>query len=187
MVDGRGRQSIDSPELNPLDAFWGDDQEGISGDDVRSDDLVPVQIPSIINEQAVVRYYADGSKTPIIISDGHQGTTTSKEVSHPGKDQDGLSFLDVSLRLDVTTGCGGKIWPAAEVLGEYIASKRRQGQWSGKTIVELGAGTGLVGLLAAKIPDVTHVWITDQMYVELFCLAPTLTSTKQTNDAANEG
>ncbi|CDS00474.1 hypothetical protein, partial [Sporisorium scitamineum] len=65
----------------------------------------------------------------------------------------------------MTTGCGGKIWPAAEVLGAYIAAKyssppsnsaeqtanegynNHNFDWRNKRIIELGSGTGLVGYL----------------------------------------
>jgi hypothetical protein len=155
-----------SPELNPLSLFikdYTDSTEDLlrtkSSFELDAGDLLPDQIPSIIDERAVIRYYKDPSRRPIIISEGLQGTV--KQLS--SKDEDAECSYDVSLTLDVTTGCGGKIWPAAEVLGQYIASKRSDGQWKGKVAVELGAGTGLVGLLAAKATEIGEVWITDQM------------------------
>lgn len=170
-MDAKGRRSI-SPELNPFDAFIGqrgeeddaeldrDDQPTGSFSD--SNGLVPQQMPSIIDERAVVRYFRDGSRTPIIISDGHQGNVRQA----PGEGHAACcveGHFDVTLALDVTKGCGGKIWPAAEVLGQYVASRRTDGQWKGKRAVELGAGTGLVGLLAAQLGDLEKVWITDQI------------------------
>ncbi len=76
-------------------------------------------------------------------------------------------------------GVWGKIWPAAEVLGAYIAGRyssspsspaKRNGDfnnynfdWRGKRIIELGSGTGLVGYLvhAFHLPG-CQVWVTDQ-------------------------
>lgn len=150
-----------SPELNPLSLYIKDDtvegkDDNKSSFELDAGDLLPDQIPSIINESAIVRYYKDGTRKPVIVSDGHQGTETEL-----GKDHDG--FYDVSLALDVTTGCGGKIWPAAEVLGGYIASKRSDGRWNSKVAVELGAGTGLVGFSAAAATGLSKIYITDQM------------------------
>lgn len=125
------------------------------------DVLVPQQRPSIIDERATVRYYCDAQRDPIIFSEGQQGTV--KRNVKDAEDKNAPVHFDVALRLDMTTGCGGKIWPAAEVLGQYIASHRSEGEWAGKTIVELGSGTGLVGLLAGQLPGVARVWITDQM------------------------
>lgn len=48
----------------------------------------------------------------------------------------------------------------SQVLSRYIA---RRGSLSGKTILELGSGTGLVGLVAGMLG--AHVWITDQAFV----------------------
>jgi predicted nicotinamide N-methyase len=155
MPDGDDRiRRSPSAEANPFDAFIG---QACEEGDVSTKSLIPQQIPSIIDERAIVRYYIDGSKSPIIISDGHQGT--AKQAS---EDNEGDHY-DVALALDVTTGCGGKIWPAAEVLGAYIASRRTAVEWKGKVAVELGAGTGLVGLLAAQMNILHHVWITDQI------------------------
>lgn len=39
-------------------------------------------------------------------------------------------------------GCGGKLWPAGELLSKYMI---RRGLKGAKNIVELGSGTGLVG------------------------------------------
>jgi hypothetical protein len=150
-----------SPELNPLSLYIKEDternDEKKSSFELDAGDLLPEQLPSIIDESAVVRFYKEAAKRPVIASDGHQGTATELD----GGDQ-GEAF-DVSLALDVTTGCGGKIWPAAEVLGQYIASTRSDGQWKGKTAVELGAGTGLVGFLAAAATELDKVFVTDQM------------------------
>lgn len=39
-------------------------------------------------------------------------------------------------------GCGGKLWPAGELLSRYMI---RKGVENVKNILELGSGTGLVG------------------------------------------
>lgn len=67
--------------------------------------------------------------------------------------------IQITLRLDASPGCGGIAWPAGEVLSNYIALRGEQ-FCHGKTILELGSGTGLVGLVAGALGG--HVWITDQ-------------------------
>ncbi|MCJ1308330.1 E2 SUMO-conjugating protein ubc9 [Agyrium rufum] len=63
-----------------------------------------------------------------------------------------LSFsgrLDPPLQLheDLKEGCGGQLWPAGMHLAAYFLD--RKDMLRGKTIVELGAGGGLVGLALA--------------------------------------
>lgn len=51
------------------------------------------------------------------------------------------------------------------MLSSYLV--RRAAGVAGKTVVELGSGTGLVGLVAAQL-GAAHVWITDQAYVRVY-------------------
>ncbi|CAB4400233.1 unnamed protein product [Rhizophagus irregularis] len=60
--------------------------------------------------------------------------------------------------LDPTYGC--YVWPAAFVLAEYIWHERDL--FKDKTILELGSGTSLPGLLCALLSDNTHVILTDR-------------------------
>ena len=65
-------------------------------------------------------------------------------------------------------GCGGKLWPAGELLSRYMI--RTNDQYNGKftNILELGSGTGLVGLAIASLrreQKDLKVWVTDQEYV----------------------
>ena len=46
-------------------------------------------------------------------------------------------------------GHGSRIWPGAEVLSEYILCAPPF--WTGKTVLELGAGLGLCGMIVASI------------------------------------
>ncbi|KAF5388323.1 hypothetical protein D9615_000114 [Tricholomella constricta] len=77
-----------------------------------------------------------------------------------------LSFISnpdpitISLAVDAAPGCGGIAWPAGEVLASFLA-KQGAAYVRGRTILELGSGTGLVGLVAAKLGGTT-VCITDQ-------------------------
>ncbi|KDQ06252.1 hypothetical protein BOTBODRAFT_60705 [Botryobasidium botryosum FD-172 SS1] len=73
------------------------------------------------------------------------------EISFP------LLASPVKLSVDPSPGCGGVTWPAGEVLSQYII---RRGSLRNKTVVELGSGTGLVGLVAGLLE--ANVCITDQ-------------------------
>ena len=86
--------------------------------------------------------------------------------------------VSISLYMDASPGCGGVTWPAGQVylyvrpifynthpskiLSNYIVKKGSE-FLERKTIVELGSGTGLVGLVAGKLG--AKVWITDQAWV----------------------
>ncbi|KAH8553099.1 putative methyltransferase-domain-containing protein [Umbelopsis sp. PMI_123] len=70
---------------------------------------------------------------------------------------------------DTTGGCGGKTWEAADVTCNYIIWKYKStnGQaFRGKSILELGSGTGLVGLVLGAMcspADAKEIVITDQL------------------------
>ncbi|KAH9950082.1 putative methyltransferase-domain-containing protein [Amylocystis lapponica] len=64
----------------------------------------------------------------------------------------------ITLAVDASPGCGGIAWPAGEVLSAYIA--QHGSLLKGKNVLELGSGTGLVGLVAGVLG--AAVWITDQ-------------------------
>ncbi|KAJ9475112.1 Protein-lysine N-methyltransferase EFM6 [Pseudozyma hubeiensis] len=139
--------------------------------------IVPQQIESIIDRRTTIRYYRDLSRKPILIDEQHPA---------PPDGDAGKEWWDVHLKLDMTTGCGGKIWPAAEVLGAYIAgrysfpgsgsSAKAEGvasanpgfnnhnfDWRNKRIVELGSGTGLVGFLVHALHSSNcTISVTDQ-------------------------
>ncbi|KAK0468013.1 putative methyltransferase-domain-containing protein [Desarmillaria tabescens] len=67
--------------------------------------------------------------------------------------------LVVTLSVDASPGCGGIVWPAGQVLSNYLV-RRDRSFFQDKTILELGSGTGLVGIVAAKLG--ANVWVTDQ-------------------------
>ncbi|KAI8367052.1 putative methyltransferase-domain-containing protein [Blakeslea trispora] len=73
----------------------------------------------------------------------------------------------ILLSQDLSGGCGGKIWEAANVMIDYLIWKNAQlnGElFKDQTIVELGSGTGLVGIAIAKIcSQVRQVILTDQL------------------------
>ncbi|KAF9246900.1 putative methyltransferase-domain-containing protein [Melanogaster broomeanus] len=81
-------------------------------------------------------------------------------LSFPDHSADGCpAVIQITLKVDASPGCGGIAWPAGEVLANYLAF-RGEGHCKGKTILELGSGTGLVGLVAGALGG--DVWITDQ-------------------------
>ena len=140
--------------------------------------IVPQQIESIIDRRATIRYYRDLTRRPQLLSSDAEGTQQGGEE---GTGREEGECWDVQLKLDMTTGCGGKIWPAAEVLGAYIAGKYSHPtsptnqavsnagypnhgfDWRHKRIIELGSGTGLVGYLVHALAlDGCQIDVTDQ-------------------------
>ncbi|KAJ6510137.1 putative methyltransferase-domain-containing protein [Mycena vitilis] len=67
--------------------------------------------------------------------------------------------ISVDLMLDASPGCGGVAWPAGEVLARYLV-KQGPNNLKDKQVLELGSGTGLVGLVAAKLGGTVR--LTDQ-------------------------
>ncbi|KAJ7047670.1 putative methyltransferase-domain-containing protein [Mycena alexandri] len=78
------------------------------------------------------------------------------QLSFPGVDSDAIT---IDLMLDASPGCGGVAWPAGEVLAQYLV-KRGPNSLHGKNVLELGSGTGLVGLVAGMLGGT--VCLTDQ-------------------------
>ncbi|KAJ5570373.1 uncharacterized protein N7459_009803 [Penicillium hispanicum] len=75
---------------------------------------------------------------------------------------DGLLKDPLLLKEDLKDGCGGQLWPAGMVLAKYILCRHTL-DMSEKTIVELGAGGGLVGLSIARGCEISSpLHITDQ-------------------------
>ncbi|KAI8379469.1 putative methyltransferase-domain-containing protein [Radiomyces spectabilis] len=67
----------------------------------------------------------------------------------------------IRLAQDMSGGCGGKIWEAANMMISYLVDYPQD--FKNKRILELGSGTGLVGLAVAKsYPDVKSLILTDQ-------------------------
>ncbi|KAJ6516203.1 putative methyltransferase-domain-containing protein [Mycena sanguinolenta] len=78
------------------------------------------------------------------------------QLSFSGAD----TTITVDLILDSSPGCGGVAWPAGEVLSQYLVDKLGPESLRGKKVLELGSGTGLVGLVAAMLGGT--VYLTDQ-------------------------
>ncbi|KAF9883591.1 hypothetical protein FE257_003144 [Aspergillus nanangensis] len=86
-----------------------------------------------------------------------------KSVTHSEVSFDGLLESPLLLKEDLKEGCGGQLWPAGMVLGKYLLQQHRF-DLNNKSIVELGAGGGLVGLAIAHgcNVDPSSIIITDQ-------------------------
>ncbi|EXJ58650.1 hypothetical protein A1O7_06078 [Cladophialophora yegresii CBS 114405] len=81
---------------------------------------------------------------------------------------DNLLPTDKALLLheDLQEGCGGQLWPAGMVLAKYMLTYHSSRSLRGKSLVEIGAGGGLVGLaiaLGCELDDVQKIYITDQI------------------------
>jgi len=63
-------------------------------------------------------------------------------------------------QLDLFTCTGSFVWPPAPVLAEYMAGRAEM--FHGETVLELGAGQGLCGLVAASL-GATTVCLTDRL------------------------
>ncbi|KAK4940053.1 Protein-lysine N-methyltransferase efm6 [Elasticomyces elasticus] len=68
------------------------------------------------------------------------------------------------LHEDLQEGCGGQLWPAGMVLSKYMLTYHKTGSLLDKSVVEIGAGGGLVGLAVALGCEVNRpIYITDQI------------------------
>ncbi|CZR60371.1 related to putative N2,N2-dimethylguanosine tRNA methyltransferase [Phialocephala subalpina] len=74
------------------------------------------------------------------------------------------NLLETPLKLheDLTSGCGGQLWPAGMVLGHHMLRYHGESLRNAR-ILELGAGGGLVGLGVALKFKLDHpIYISDQ-------------------------
>jgi hypothetical protein len=82
-------------------------------------------------------------------------------ISYPGLNS------PILLAQDLSGGCGGKIWECANIMIEYMIWKNQQLQgtlFKEQKLVEIGSGTGLVGLAVAKLcPEIKELIMTDQL------------------------
>lgn len=97
----------------------------------------------------------------------HVDTREQEVTAHIGTvSYEGLDS-PILLSQDLSGGCGGKIWECANVMINYLIWKNQQleGQlFQGQKIVEIGSGTGLVGLAIAKLcPSIQQLVMTDQL------------------------
>lgn len=112
----------------------------------------------------------------LVQSPDHKAAGTSETTL------EGLLSKPLKLHEDLTGGCGGQLWPAGVVLAKYLLRKPRA-TFHGLSMfvcfqealdnakkelikcrsLELGAGSGLVGLALAKADyQTSNIYITDQ-------------------------
>lgn len=95
-----------------------------------------------------------------ISPDRHIRTSTPDEIFKKKKKMQpscwDFACVDVESRALNTTG--GHVWNAARVLADRLS----RGKWNLGRVLEIGAGTGWLGLVVAANVDNTHVVITDQ-------------------------
>jgi predicted nicotinamide N-methyase len=70
---------------------------------------------------------------------------------------------EVEISQNLQFGYAGEVWDAALVFSHFIINKHNRHNFSfvGKTILELGSGTGICGLMAA-IKNAKKVYLTDK-------------------------
>lgn len=117
---------------------------------------------------------ADPSTPDLLFWNEFQDFVPSRPVEHLGESdltfegrlpEPGLQIYEDGGEL----GCGGKVWIAGELLSKYLLDK---GLYHKKKVVEIGSGTGLVGLtlgLSEKRDEDMEVWITDIEYEKQIC------------------
>jgi predicted nicotinamide N-methyase len=78
-------------------------------------------------------------------------TSASTTISDENYDTEGLTILvnQVTTRQSAQKDVGFVMWPSAIVLSQWLVDHPEL-TWGNKSILELGAGCGLVGLVAAK-------------------------------------
>ncbi|KAF7978323.1 hypothetical protein HWV62_941 [Athelia sp. TMB] len=115
-----------------------------------------------------LRHYfasAPGTRTPKRADEEllpSQPPTISRQTIQLSFDApNGSAPISISLAVDASPGCGGIAWPAGQVLAKYLVDLGPS-VVQGKKILEVGSGTGLVGLVAAAL-GARQVWITDQL------------------------
>ncbi|KAI8050247.1 putative methyltransferase-domain-containing protein [Syncephalis plumigaleata] len=98
------------------------------------------------------KFYCFGSKSPFDTSSDSEEQCVSDQISDENY---GEVQVAITEQIDPSFHC--YVWPSALMLAEYVWHNRSL--FDGTTTIELGAGTGLPGLLAAKLGG--HVYLTD--------------------------
>lgn len=84
-------------------------------------------------------------------------TTTISQHDFYADDGDSEGSVSVSVIENMKEEYGLFVWPCSVILAEYVWQQRSR--FRGSTILELGAGTSLPGLVAAKVG--ANVTLTD--------------------------
>ncbi|KAL7415569.1 hypothetical protein BDY24DRAFT_381549 [Mrakia frigida] len=132
---------MSSPILDPLRMFFSHSSASSSKEDVSNLALLPAALDLSI-------------LPPQIQTVLHQTTA----IPFPGLDR------DLRLSIDASPGCGGVVWPAGEIMCRYFLHliSLEPDLFAGKTVLELGAGTGLVALVLGLKERRCKIYCTDQ-------------------------
>ncbi|KAM7200111.1 protein-lysine methyltransferase METTL21D [Rhypophila sp. PSN 637] len=86
---------------------------------------------------------------PLAFDEGLTPLPEYKAAGTTALDFSGLLDEPLKLHEDLTSGCGGQLWPAGLVLAKHMLRYHRD-ELKHSRILELGAGGGIVGLTVAK-------------------------------------
>lgn len=118
-------------------------------DDVSQDSMVQVLMEQLgqTSMQMLGTYYSEKLAVDCDIPDEAGGNLSI--MQDPGSEQRGHGEA------------GGVVWKCAAAMGHHLCDRRYfpRGYWNGKRCLEIGAGTGILGLAAARLGAV--VTITD--------------------------
>ncbi|KAF5370036.1 hypothetical protein D9758_001342 [Tetrapyrgos nigripes] len=140
-----------------------DDSEQDGADEERLDLIDPLRRLRMVNGQENSGTSDLASSELLSILPGQQYSMQDKTLQLTflkNQDHNTSGLISVTLLVDATPGCGGIVWPAGQILSNYLVRKGCD-HLEGKNVLELGSGTGLVGLVAASL-GAKGVWITDQ-------------------------
>lgn len=88
-------------------------------------------------------------------------TTPPANSNNKGKE---LYFNQISNGELNGIGTGAVVWPAANILSKYIEKKYNENGLKNKRIIDIGSGTGFVGIICAALGG--NVTLTDQLCVQ---------------------
>ncbi|KUJ15627.1 uncharacterized protein LY89DRAFT_647452 [Mollisia scopiformis] len=100
--------------------------------------------------------------SPLVVGEDLTPIPQYKAASTTSIDFSNLLEIPLKLHEDLTSGCGGQLWPAGMVLGHHMLRHHKDSLRNAR-ILELGSGGGLVGLaVALKFQLDQLTLITDQ-------------------------
>lgn len=94
-----------------------------------------------------------------------------------------ISTLSVEIAENSAPGCGGIIWPSASILIRHVLYRLEQDPFwlRGMRVLELGAGTGVVGLAIAKANLGTDMSMDKMILTDLSELCPLMRENTRLN------
>ena len=141
------------------------------------------ELDGVISAEGLARVSASTSELLTVLPQQHHSVENGLlKLSFSHRWSNVPDPLSILLQVDASPGCGGLAWPAGQVpipshnspvcsiqlpqiLASYLVLKGPE-HCRDKHILELGSGTGLVGLAVGAFRN-TNVWITDQASVYL--------------------